>query len=303
MNIDGCATAQGMQLVTSTLYRTVSHSQQISAIATVILTVPTTEAVYHSYAFSDSPCDIMFTSTQCIPHTYLLVFSCAGLILTTYALSVDRVISTLFPLFYQAYGVSFCAVLLLGTVSYSAICTNSLVNPNAETETFIRCADVPSYMSKGLFSVISLNAFVLIICVFITIFIMFLNKRLEKRIRFDVTIRYRQREALLTSQVVCWITLVLFFGIFIYICGGLIFRIFGKNYCPVTVSLIYRVLYTLPYAATATPALILFGLSYVKWRRKNIIKDLTTAQETTGSRMNELTLQWEASFKKKACQS
>ncbi|CAD6190250.1 unnamed protein product [Caenorhabditis auriculariae] len=332
---DGCADQNGITAVTSIVYRSISHLQQIAAILTVILTVPAiyllhykcpfqsatrlllviavffantlagvtfvmeTGAVFRSYMFSEKPCEITIKTTDCFYHSLFAIFSCSGLIVIPYALSVDRVISTLFPKFYDRFGMGVCAILCFITIFYSAFTTYYLADPNAPSEIYLRCTDVASYRMAPLATFINYNAMVLISCVFITIFVIMINRRRENRIRFDIKIRYRQREALLTSQVVCWITLVLVFGFSLYIGSRVVFRTLKLDSSTLWVYLLGRALYTFPYAAAATPGTILYAFQYVKSQRSNIIKDLTTARETTGSRMKELNVMWTTFYNNK----
>ncbi|CAD6198736.1 unnamed protein product [Caenorhabditis auriculariae] len=255
--------------------------------------------MFRTFRTSNSPCDILYTTEECFGTTFILTFSCCAMLAVQIALSIDRVISLLAPKFFETHIVVPCFILTLLTVVISISIPITLFDENAAPETVPNCFYNPLYMKEPLHKILAYCTMAIILCILINISVIVMNMQLERRIRYDITIRYRQREALLTSQFVCWISIVLFVAYCINTLGGLLARIYRNQISAMAYNYIFLILYTFPFAAALTPAFILLASWHIKRQRKRVIRDLTEARDTMGSRMHELSDMWTKSYEEK----
>ncbi|CAD6190248.1 unnamed protein product [Caenorhabditis auriculariae] len=359
--MSSCANQEIVELLTSPIYLALSYLQQMTSLGTLVLTGPAiylllrkspfhystkillflsiffansfslvlfsiqTTASYRAYKYGAEPCSLLFDTEECHFQVFFLVFSSYGLLTTPIAMSLERLLSTIAPKFYEQNGAWPSTFLTTFTnrpetsgalpmsqnrksagshpgVLYVWLLTHFVMSPRVPVEFVASCAVPPTPMMKTLNFIATIKTVAMILCIFINIMILMYNRRTEKDIQFDLKTQFRQREALLTSQVTCTISIVLFFGFGIHTMTQLFVSFNPDLFSLTAANYTIKGFYTLPYAAMATPGLLLYGLRYIKRKRRRMIKELTEAQETMRSRMKDLSILWDSTYEQKYSQ-
>ncbi|CAD6198735.1 unnamed protein product [Caenorhabditis auriculariae] len=264
----------------------------------VIVTFIQGYSVQRSLLFKDSPCEIMFTSEECITLCFSLIMASTGMIGTQTAMSIDMIASVLLPARHAGALVPISVVLLFMTVSYSILLPSFLFDRTAPLETISTCFNPPQYMFTPYNQIMMSNALACVICLVINITVICINRYQEKKTRYDIKIRYQKREALVTSKVVCSIAIALLIAFGGYAVGGLVLRSNKEKFSPLVYSRIFLFVYTYPYAALSTPALIILASIYLKRQRRKNIKELTETRETINNRIAVLKNSWNMTMPK-----
>ncbi|CAD6198734.1 unnamed protein product [Caenorhabditis auriculariae] len=109
------------------------------------------------------------------------------------------------------------------------------------------------------------------------------------RTRFDVKLRYENRETMLTAQAVCIISLVQFFLMMGNSTSMLVLRQYRQDLPNTLYTNIVTWIYTVPYTVMCLPLFIILFTSYVGKTRRIAIKNITEIRITQDEHMGLLT--------------
>ncbi|KAF1764297.1 hypothetical protein GCK72_004244 [Caenorhabditis remanei] len=224
----------------------------------------------------DEPCDWLVSERDCVPYTVLLYTGITGMILSQTGVLIERAYATFHPQNTSRIR-SNLAVLLIIVVLPLSMYSYPFILLNDPLDGFILTCFIPAAHSAH-----RANMF-LFICLVVTVLnfvasvaLKWYNKKLEYSYRFILDKRFKQRQAIESTLVICDVTLSQFITSLIYSLGVFILRMYiGIIPLSTFYSLIVWV-YTVPYTACLLPLILLIRMASMKMKRKRKIQDTIT---------------------------
>ncbi|CAB3405554.1 unnamed protein product [Caenorhabditis bovis] len=247
---------------------------------------------YRSITLSNEPCKIMRSTYECKYQNQMIIVGIAGMIYVQSALSLDRLIATIFPLHYSKTKYSPGIVLSILVVISSILSPIIIVWNDPYVDTVPNCFFFPQYSASRANTFLIICNVVIIVCIFLNILLIVINKKLEVRTRFFVEKRYQKRETLVSTRVVCYIAVAQFLGLITYSSLVLTLRLHQKF---IPVSMYHNIVwwaYTVPFAAVSLPALLIYRIKRIGIVRRKTINQITTRFETQEEHMKHLKELW-----------
>ncbi|CAI5442333.1 unnamed protein product [Caenorhabditis angaria] len=248
--------------------------------------------IYRSFTLSERPCEIMRTTKECRAQNHSLIFGLAGITFTQSALSLERLIATIIPEKYSKLkkwpGIVLSIIAILCSLSAPFI----IVWNDPFEDTVPNCFFFPaqSRFRANVF-LMTLTGFVFF-SIFLNLIIISVNKSSELSTRFLVEQRYQKREALISTRIVCYIAIAQFFALAFYSCSVLALRLMKDQIPRAYYHNIVWWAYTVPFAAVALPALLIYRINQSGRWRKKVINKITNMTETQEEHMESLKQLW-----------
>ncbi|KAF1764292.1 hypothetical protein GCK72_004239 [Caenorhabditis remanei] len=111
------------------------------------------------------------------------------------------------------------------------------------------------------------------------------------RTRFKVGARFRKREAIESTETVCFLALSQFVLMFFY-CGAVIILISLKTTTTIVFSSWVIWVYSVPFIAMAFPLLLIYRIRLNRANRVMIIKSFAESKHTQDEHMKQMKQTW-----------
>ncbi|EFP06722.1 hypothetical protein CRE_12131 [Caenorhabditis remanei] len=190
----------------------------------------------HKHFFMlDSPCRVLQYDLNCAPYFQFLIAEVSGMFLCQTGLVIERACATFYKNFEKTTSTTVTVLISLLVVVISACTGRLLLWDDPLTGYSFSCVSFPKpsfHRAHGFYIVCSLVTFFNLVT---TILIMRYNKKLEYATRFKVGARFRKREAIESTETVCFLALSQFVLMFFY-CGAVIILISVKTTTTIVFS-------------------------------------------------------------------
>ncbi|CAI2332817.1 unnamed protein product [Caenorhabditis sp. 36 PRJEB53466] len=227
------------------------------------------------------PCRLYYKAYDCRLVTFGLVAGNCGMILIQSAMTVDRILATVFANLWPRLKY-WPGVVLSVMVIVSNYLVNEYVfwNDPLTDYRFMRFLTVAFYLSIG--------------HMFVNVVILYRNVVQDRRQRnsFNVNERYQSRETLKSTQAIFFLSMSQFFAMFLYTVLTDFFLKLQPTITPLQYGLALALIYTTPYTCIVIPTLIMLTLCFIRHQRMRSINAMRSQTETGDEHMRKIQEIW-----------
>ncbi|EGT40965.1 CBN-SRA-12 protein [Caenorhabditis brenneri] len=241
---------------------------------------------------TNTSCYPLASTLECIPTTTVLAMGISGNMLIQSALSVDRLLATVFPISYSRMRalpgfVLLFMVLIPAFLSYSWIRLDTVLD---DYQMF--CSQWSANISARANVFLEICSYLTVAHIIINVLIVLRNRSIEMKCRFNVQQRYLTSETLKTTQTICYLSIAQFLAMGLYSVGVLLMRKNQKNIPTLVYFNVIVWVYAPPYACVSLAPLILYSLWNLKKQRQIRIQSITLKKESQDDHIRKLQLSW-----------
>uniref|UniRef100_A0A8R1DEB6 G_PROTEIN_RECEP_F1_2 domain-containing protein n=1 Tax=Caenorhabditis japonica TaxID=281687 RepID=A0A8R1DEB6_CAEJA len=183
---------------------------------------------------SDPSCYPLESTLECVPTITVLTMGISGNMLIQSALSVDRLLATVFPQAYTKLN-ALPGFILLIVVIIPSIFTFSLIRVDAVLDDYqLFCSNFSTKVSSRANSYLEYCSYSTIVHIVINLFVIWKNRVDEKKARFNVNEQYHTSETLKTTKAICYLLIAQILAMFLYT-GGVLFMRKNRENIPTLV--------------------------------------------------------------------
>ncbi|CAD6190108.1 unnamed protein product [Caenorhabditis auriculariae] len=289
-----CATPETLQLMRS-LYATLPCLfHVIVCLATFILSILAVRILLYRSIFHESTRILFFVSLfyanlhevmqvytdvvsqeSCKIENNLIVSSIAGMVFIECALTIDRIVATYSLKRSISMTSSSGAVLSLAAIIGSILVPFVTFYGDPYTGTAQTCISMPAQSKARANTLLLIYAIINIVNIVLNSILIIINKRQQRRTRFNIMLRYQARETLVSTLAVCTITTAQFIALGVYSGGMLFMRTHRELFTQLQYYVIVVWIYAVPYAAISLPLLIILCININEKNRRQAIENST----------------------------
>ncbi|CAI2332829.1 unnamed protein product [Caenorhabditis sp. 36 PRJEB53466] len=260
----------------------------------------------HELAYFDSPrrifqlnflhtntsCYPLASTLECVPTTTLLATGITGNMLIQSALSIDRLLATVFPFAYDRLK-ALPGFLLLFFVLIPSILSYSWIRQGSVLDDYqMFCSQWSANISTRANAYLEYCSCLTVAHIIINLLIVWRNRAAEGKVRFDVQQSYHNSENLKTTIAICYLSIAQFLAMFMYSGGVLLMRKNRENIPTLVYINVIVWVYAPPYACVSLAPLILFSLWNLKRQRQSRIQSITLQKQTQEDHIRKLQQSW-----------
>ncbi|CAL2033611.1 unnamed protein product [Caenorhabditis brenneri] len=261
-------------------------------IAYIILRV---QVIYQIMFRLDHPCDLYYRAYDCKYVTWSLVAGNTGMIFIQSAMTIDRIMATMFSKVWPK--LKYWPGVILSAFMIGCNYTNvQLIFWNDPLTDFVpTCGQFPPKSVGRFQAFLEVALYMSIGHMVINTIILYINHVQERRQSqtFKLAQRYQSRETLKSTQAIFFLSMSQFLACFLYTIFTKLYLQFQHDLTPLQGGLALALTYTTPYTCCAIPALILITLSFIKNQRLRNINEMRTQTETGDEYMRKIQKIWE----------
>uniref|UniRef100_A0A1I7UFC4 G_PROTEIN_RECEP_F1_2 domain-containing protein n=1 Tax=Caenorhabditis tropicalis TaxID=1561998 RepID=A0A1I7UFC4_9PELO len=253
--------------------------------------IEASQLLYKHFFMMDQPCKLLQYDADCAPYFSFLFAEIAGMFLCQTGLVVERACATFLKTYKKTKRMGITVIISLVVLSISACTGPFLLWNDSLTGYSFSCLSFPKTSFNKTYPFFITCSIVTFFNLITTISIMRYNKKEEYATRFKVGVRFRKREAIESTETVCFLALSQFILMFFY-CGGVIILICIKSMTLVNFSSWVVWVYSVPFIAMMFPILLIYRIQAARANRVLIIKSFAESKHTQEDHIRQMKQTW-----------
>ncbi|CAP37614.1 Protein CBR-SRA-11 [Caenorhabditis briggsae] len=251
----------------------------------------------------DQPCKLYYKAYDCKYVTFSLVAGNTGMIFIQSAMTIDRILTTVFTNLWPK--LKYWPGVILSSFMIGCNFTNvQFIFWNDPLTDYVpTCGQFPPKSVGRFQKFLEIALYMSLAHMVINVIILYINVVQDRRQRlvsthdqsqsFDVNQRFQSRVALKSTQAIFFLSMSQFLSCFLYTIFTKLYLTLQPDMTPLQSGLTLALTYTTPYACIAIPSLIMVTLTFIRNQRHRSINALRSQTETGDQYMQKIKKIWD----------
>ncbi|EGT51328.1 hypothetical protein CAEBREN_13961 [Caenorhabditis brenneri] len=250
------------------------------------------QLLYKHFYMIHEPCKILQRDIDCAPYFSFIFAEVTGMFLCQTGLVVERACATFLKTFEKNKSLIISFIISLFVLALSACTGPFLLSDDPLTGYSFSCVSFPKTSFHKTYPFFITCNVVTLFNLVTTVSIMQYNKKEEYATRFKVGARFRKREAIESTETVCFLALSQFILMFFY-CGGVMIIICIKTYMSIANFSSWTIwVFSVPFIAMMFPLLLIYRIRTTRANRVLIIKSFAESKPTQDDHIKQMKQTW-----------
>nr|pir hypothetical protein AH6.9 - Caenorhabditis elegans [Caenorhabditis elegans] len=243
---------------------------------------------------SHETCELLQTEAHCAPYLQVLLGSTSGIIYGQTGLMVERTCAT-FLNSYKKRKSKIIGFSIALVVFICSVCTGTFLMWNDPLDgAVLGCFMFPKQSAANSVVYFSVCTFLILFNFAISILLKIYNKKFEFSTRYEITARFRKREAIDSTGTVCFLAFSLFVLMLIYSIGVSVLRHLLHTHALESKDFYFYIvwIYTVPFIAMLLPLLLIYRIRVAHVNRVQLLIGCTLEKQSQESHINQMKNMW-----------